>query len=60
MEFEVLSEFSSGHILVSFVGIGPFHLDSVQCDQMAFIVFIICPFTGLKNCPKSVTIFAKY
>ena len=21
-----------------------------QCDQMAFIVFIICPFTAVKNC----------
>ena len=22
-----------------------------QCDQMAFTVFIICPFTTMKNCP---------
>ena len=37
-----------------------------QCDQMAFKVFIIYPFTTMKNCPfannlpKTVTIFAKY
>ena len=24
---------------------------SYQCDQMAFIVFIICPFTTMTNCP---------
>ena len=25
--------------------------DGRLCDQMAFIVFIICPFTAVKNCP---------
>ena len=38
--------------------------DGRLCDQMPFIVFIICPFTAVKNCgqnlTKSVTIFAKY
>ena len=38
---------------------------SNQCDQMAFIIFNICPFTTMKTCsnvnlPKYVTIFAKY
>ena len=30
-----------------------------QCDQMVFTVFIIWPFTAVKNC-SLVTIFAKY
>ena len=25
--------------------------NQVQCDQMAFIDFILCPFTTTKNCP---------
>ena len=30
-----------------------------QCDQRAFIVFIICPFTAMKNCPIVPTKFTK-
>ena len=28
-----------------------FHIWVTQCDQMAFKVFIICPFTTMRNCP---------
>ena len=48
----------------SFLFFFSFQKEGEQCDRMAFIVFIICPFTTMRNCiqklPKSVVIFAKY